>query len=85
MGVDDSGWLLRVEHRLLGRLSWRVASTSGFSGVERDAGVVGGLGTLLGPEGAGDASRSVLQRRPRQLLVGVVVVRLGLAWRPYRV
>jgi len=40
-----------------------VVSTSGFPGWNAAGGVVGGLGTLLGPEGAGDASRLVLQRR----------------------
>jgi hypothetical protein len=77
-GEVDVGWLLRVEHRLVDRHRASALVPLALSGWNA-FGVRGGLGTLLGPEGAGDASRSVLQRRPHQLLVGVVVVRLGLA------
>jgi hypothetical protein len=42
-----------------------VVSTPRFSewGGNAGAGGLGGLGTLLGPEGAGDESRTLLQRR----------------------
>jgi hypothetical protein len=73
------GWLLRVEHRLLGRLRVFLLQYLRFSGVERGGMVGGGLGTLLGPEGAGKSFCHALQRRPQWSFgVGVVVVRLGL-------
>jgi len=58
--------LLRVEHRLVRRLSlsqWLVRLVLRVR-MERWCEGMGGVGTLLGPEGAGDASRSVRQRRP---------------------
>ena len=42
-----------MEHRLVGRHSGSSGQYLRFSGVEHELGSVGGLGTLLGPEGAG--------------------------------
>ena len=61
--LDDSGWLLRVEHRLVGRLRWFRHQYLRFSGVEGGGVAGGGLGTLLGPEGAGRSFCLALQRR----------------------
>ena len=68
--------------RLLVRL---VSCFGGGSGWNADRGVVGGVGTLLGPEGAGELLLRTSAPAALTLGVGVVVVRLGLALRPYRV
>ena len=47
--------------------------------MERGSGGVGGVGTLLGPEGAGESFRLHFSAGRTSFWVGVVVVRLGSA------